>query len=161
MIETPRFLPETNELSVYTGRVLDKSIGKELATRVAVAFPEMSPAKAMLLIEMMIDEQFTEQRGQDAVKQVVKQHVAWGKEPPIGAFISYDRRAKLYTGSEIQKLHDDGAARWSDFAIARIEGVSGCRSAGPKPVRFIRRVDAEMYSITTTEPKEQGKDWKD
>jgi hypothetical protein len=158
---TRQFQPETSELCVYCDKKLDKATGKELATRVAVAFPEMSPAKAMILIEMMIDESFTEQRARDAVKHVIKQHVAWGKEPPIGAFIQYDRRVKLMTAGELTTLANDGKARWDDYAIVRIDGVSACRSAGNKPVLFARIADIEQYGLTRRDPKTYGQDWPD
>jgi hypothetical protein len=158
---TQQFRPESQELLAYRDRQLDKSTGKELATRVAVAFPEMSPAKAMILIEMMIDDGFTEQRARDAVKHVIKQHIAWGKEPPIGAFIQYDRRVKCITAGELTTLQQDGKARWDDYAIVRVEGVSACRSAGNKPVLFARIADIEQYGLTRRDPKTYGQDWPD
>lgn len=149
------------ELRVYTDGALDKATGKELATRVAVAFPEMSPAKAMILIEMMIDEGFSEDRARDSVKHVIKQHTAWGKEPPIGAFIQYDRRVKLLTAGELTALANDGKARWDDYAIVRIEGVSACRSAEGKPALLARIADIEQYGLTRREPKQYGYEWPD
>jgi hypothetical protein len=43
-------------------------------------------------------------RGCKTVKRVIKQHIAWGKEPPIGAFIQYDRRVKCITAGELTTL---------------------------------------------------------
>jgi hypothetical protein len=149
------------ELRVYTDGALDKATGKELATRVAVAFPEMSPAKAMILIEMMIDEGFSEDRARDSVKHVIKQHTAWGKEPPIGAFIQYDRRVKLLTAGELTSMQIAGTAVWDEYAIVRIEGVSACRSAGRRPVLLARRADIERYRLVSREPRAHGQEWPD
>lgn len=146
---------------MYTDRKLDKATGKQLAMMVAVAFPEMTPAKAMMLIEMMIEEGFTEQRARDAVRHVIKTHTAWGKEPALGSFLSFDQRVKLVTARELSSLQFEGKAQWDDYAIVRIEGVSACRSAGTKPVLFARIADIEQYGLTRRETKPHGQDWPD
>ena len=143
---TRHYLPETEELAIYTDKPLGKLAGKELATRVAVAFPEMTPAKAMLLIEMMIDEGFSEQRSMDAVKHVIKQHVAWGKEPPIGAFIQFDRRVKLLSYRELNTRHDKGEIAWSDYEPIDV---------GLEKPRWAKREDVLRYNLTKWMVKQQ------
>ncbi|NTV01919.1 MAG: hypothetical protein HGB04_03925 [Chlorobiaceae bacterium] len=80
----------------------------------------MSEPKIRLLIEMLIDEKFSEQRAIDAVKHVIKQHTAWGKEPPIGAFIQYDRRIKILTYAEITKQSNEGSLSWDDYCAVDV-----------------------------------------
>ena len=60
-IVTQQYLPETGELSIYSGNVLRESTALELIGKIGIAFSTMSGGKAKLILEMMIDEKFTEQ----------------------------------------------------------------------------------------------------
>ena len=148
------------ELSLYAGALLTRQESAKIAGRLAIAFggdKGMSQQKIALLLEMMIDDGFTVDRANDAVKHVIKSHTAWGCEPPIGAFMSFDRRVKLLSNGEIGGYNQPD---WPDVHMVRIEGISACRSAQGK-VFFARKSDIAKYGLTVAEPKQLGQDWKD
>ena len=148
------------ELSLYSGDLLTKNGSAAIAGKIAVAFggeKGMSQQKIALLLEMMIDEGFTVDRANDTVKHVIKSHIAWGCEPPIGAFISYDKKVKLFHHNEIGGFRQPD---WKEVNMVRIEGVSACWSAKGQ-VFYARKSDIARYGMTVATPKELGQDWVD
>ena len=54
---------------------------------------------------------------------MIKSHIAWGVEPPVGAFIQYDRRVKIYTYNEICTAHDKCELVMADYSTIDIGDV--------------------------------------
>lgn len=145
---------------MYGGALLTRQESAKIAGRLAVAFggdKGMSQQKIALLLEMMIDEVFTVDRANDAVKHVIKSHTAWGCEPPIGAFLQYDRKVKLYSHGEIGGFNQPD---WKDVDMVRIEGISACKSAKGQ-IFWAKKSDIARHNITVAQPKPLGQDWKD
>lgn len=115
------------------------------------AFPGWSEEQGSILMDRFAENGFTDQRMMDAVNHVIDTYEGWDKLPNIANFIQYDRQARLFRHSEQDALVNRGEASYQDFAIARIEGLSGCRSAeaAGKPPLYILRRDAEKYRIET------------
>ncbi len=155
-----RYRPDKGELSLYEGKLLDEHTSAKLVLDVITAF-RYSQHKAKLLLEMMADEKFTNERAVDAVKHVMKEHVAWGQEPPIGAFIKFDQKCKIFSIQQMNALVHKGEYQPQDFAIVRIEGVSACRSAAGKLPLFALKADIDRYKLTTREPIYSGQEWPD
>ena len=102
-------------MTTYEGARLTPQTKLKIGAIVFSAFPEIQDAKVHLMLDMMQEDGFTEQRAIDAVKQVIREHIAWGKEPPIGSFLSFDKRVKVYTYGELSTRHDKGELVFSDY----------------------------------------------
>jgi hypothetical protein len=157
---TQRYQPEKGELSLYEGKLLDEQISAKLVLDIVTAFG-YSQHKVKLLLELMANEQFTNERAIDAVKHVMKTHVAWGQEPPIGAFIQFDKKCKIFTIPQMNAVVHKGDYQPQDFAIVRIDGVSGCRSAAGKMPLFALKVDIVRFNLTARDPIYTGQEWPD
>lgn len=71
-----------------------------------------------LLVEMIIDEGITERQLIDSIKHVLK--TFHYKELTIANILSFDKRIKLYTYSEVCALVTSGKFQMSDFQIKEI-----------------------------------------
>ena len=89
--------------------------------RLQVAFPKMEPAFFNLLAERIMGNGFTASRLKDAVNHVIDNFQY--KELNISDIIRFDRRAKLYTYSEVCQLVTSGKAVWEDFEKREINGT--------------------------------------
>ena len=89
--------------------------------RLQVAFPKMEPAFFNLLAERIMGNGFTAERLKDAVNHVLDNFQY--KELNISDIIRFDRRAKLYTYSEVCQLVTSGKAVWEDFEKREINGT--------------------------------------
>lgn len=145
-------------MSLYVGDLLTKQESAKIAGKIAVAFgKEMSQQKIALLIEMMVDDGFTVERANDAVTSVIRSHISWACEPPIGAFLQYDRKVKLYCHSEVGGFNQPD---WKDVDMVRIDGVSACKSAKGQ-IFWAKKSDIARHGMTVAQPKQQGQDWID
>lgn len=88
--------------------------------RLRVAFPKMGDYFFDLLIERILTCRFTEQRLKDAVNYVIDNFQY--KELNIADIIKFDRRIKLYTGSEFVNAQMSGV-HYSKFEMRVIDGV--------------------------------------
>ena len=149
------------ELIIYTGDTLDTAAGEKLFLRLISAFPKMTETTAKLIIERMAENGFTQSRAIDALNNVIDTYQGWDKVPSVANFIQFNKRVKLLTWHELTVAAQDGRARWADYSIIRIEGVSACRSAGKKPALYASIADVERYGLTTREPKASFEDWPD
>ena len=115
------------------------------------AFPGWSEEQGTILMDRFAEHGFSDRRMIDAVKHVIDTYEGYGRLPNIANFIQFDRQVRLYRHSELDGVVGRGDASYTDFAIARIEGVSGCRSAeeAGKPPLYILRRDAEKHRIET------------
>lgn len=89
--------------------------------RLELAFPKMERGFFDLLAERIIANGFTAERLKDAVNHVLDNFQY--KELNISDIIRFDRRAKLYTYSEVCQLVTAGKAAWDDFERREINGT--------------------------------------
>ena len=107
-------------MSLYADRpVSERSITIQIA-RLKVAFPKMNAQFFNILSERIEENSFTEQRLEDAVNSVIDSFRY--RELNVADVIGFDRRAKLYTGSEYMTAQMNGA-KPSDFERRRIGGT--------------------------------------
>lgn len=107
------------------------------------AFQDMKVEKVKMITDMMHEEGFTKQRAIDAVKRVIKDHIAWGHEPNVGNFIGFDRRVKTLTYAEITKQHHDGALSWDDYTAIDV---------GLDKPKWAKIEDVRQYGLKTWKP---------
>lgn len=141
---------------------MDKSTVVNLSILLIQAFPKMTKGTSELILNRMIANGFTSKRATDAVYSVIDTYEGWDKLPNVANFIRFDKKVKLYTYKEADYAVQQGKHSESDFAIARIEELSGCKSAdeaGKKPL-YILRTDAIKHGIETRDFK-PTEGWKD
>lgn len=80
----------------------------------------MQPIFFDLLAERVIENDFTAKRLSDAVNHLIDNFNY--KELNIADVIKFDRKAKLYTYSEVCRMVSKGEAAFSDFEIREING---------------------------------------
>lgn len=107
-------------ISVYDGEKLGRVEIEQATNRLAIAFPDMRKEFFVLLTEFIIKEGFTKERLSDAVNNVIATFKY--KEINISDIISYDKRVKLYTYSEVTSLVTQGKASFGDFEIRKVDG---------------------------------------
>lgn len=88
--------------------------------RLGAAFPKMQPVFFDLLAERIVENNFTSKRLSDAVNHLIDNFNY--KELNISDVIKFDRKAKLYTYSEVCRMVSKGEATFSDFDIREING---------------------------------------
>lgn len=88
--------------------------------RLQAAFPKMENTFFNLLAERVLDNGFTAERLKDAVNHVLDTFQY--KELNISDIIRFDRRARLYTYSEVCAMVSKGQAAFADFETREING---------------------------------------
>lgn len=89
-----------NEISIYAGELATKEQIKSEVKKLIAAFPEVTSDFIILLAERISDNKFTAQRVKDAINHIIDNSPY--KRPAIADIISFDRKVKLFTHSEIQ-----------------------------------------------------------
>jgi hypothetical protein len=67
--------------------------------RIAQSFPDLSPEYITGLMQLMIEDQFTIDRANDAVSHVLR--TCEYPRPTMAKFLGFDRSQKLYTYNEM------------------------------------------------------------
>jgi hypothetical protein len=107
-------------LSVYSDNLPgDRTIAMQIA-RLKVSFPRMERYFFDILAERIADNDFTEKRLIDAVNYVIDNFPY--KELNVADIIRFDRRVKLYTGSEFCNAQMNGIHA-SEFEKKEINGI--------------------------------------
>lgn len=96
-----------NEISVYQGGELTERAMVEETSKILVAFPKMEPQMINLLRERFKANGFNDERLRDAVNYVIDNYRGYDKLPSIADFISYDKKVRIYTRSELLEKHKD------------------------------------------------------
>ena len=91
---------ECNEISLYSGEPANKDQIFSASQKLIAAFPDVTVDFVILLTERFIDNKFTAQRVKDAINHIIDNSPY--KRPAIADIISFDRKVKLFTHSEIQ-----------------------------------------------------------
>ena len=95
---------EYSEISVYSGELTQRSLIKNIA-KIKIAFPDLDKGFYSILIEMARDCNFSDERFEDAVKNVICTCVY--PRPTVAQFLSWDKKIKLYTYDQILKLNNE------------------------------------------------------
>jgi len=125
---------KTTELSVYTGNITPENTAKQVA-KVKAAFPQIKPEFFSVLIDMMKENGFSDQRMIDSINNVIK--TCQYPVPTMANFLSYDMKVKLYSYNEVCDMVTKSEAVFDDFCIVKVSGT---------PFR-IRKTDKIKFSI--------------
>ena len=93
-------------LSIYKGALISDESIVRYSVKVRYAFPALPPEYYGVLLDMVKEEGFTDERFRDAVHYVIKTCVY--PSPTIAQFISFDKRIQTLTYDKYLKLCDEG-----------------------------------------------------
>lgn len=127
--ESLQLLPESSELrgnllsiSVYSGKLTDKCIVEQSA-RINKAFPQLQPGFFDVLIDRLKNKGFTDSRLIDAVDNILDN--SRFPVPMVSDVISWDKRIKLHTYSQIVELvNQNGPVVWDEYKAVKISGIA-------------------------------------
>ena len=118
----------SGEISVYSGEIATRKEVLTEAKKLIAAFPDAGNDYIILLVDRLTDNGFTAQRVHDAINHVIDTNPY--KRPSIADIISFDKKVKLYTYSELEAKGRQGAKDvFKNYERVKIEGK----------VRFIER----------------------
>ena len=109
-----------SEMSVYTGEIATKDQVFSQAQKLIAAFPEITGDFIVLLTDRLTDNGFTPQRVKDAFNHVIDTNPY--KRPSIADIISFDRKVKLFTYSEIEAKCSPGYSAFEKYERVHIDG---------------------------------------
>lgn len=93
------------QLSIYAkGKVSAECLAKNIV-KLKMAFPKLPGGWYSILEEMLDDEQFSNDRLNDAVKNLIK--VCQYPEPTVANLLSYDKKIKLYTYENLLSMSNE------------------------------------------------------
>lgn len=110
----------TSEISIYSGPVATQVEIKSEVKKLMAAFPQVSNDFLIVLVERMIDKKFTKERVKEAINHVIDTNPY--QRPSIADIISFDRKIKVYTYSEISAKCYPGYSAFDHFEKIDIEG---------------------------------------
>lgn len=93
-------------------------LGEQLL-KLKIAFPSRSDEFFNVLAERIVANGFTDRRLKDAVSKVIDSFSF--KEFNVSDIVSFDKRVKLYTYSELGDMISKGY-RMEDFEIKKVDG---------------------------------------
>lgn len=108
------------EISIYSGPAANESEIKSEVKKLMAAFPDVQTDFLIVLVERMIDKNFTKERVREAINHVIDTNPY--KRPSIADIISFDRKIKIYTYSEISAKCYPGYSAFDHFEKIEIEG---------------------------------------
>ncbi|HNX66485.1 MAG TPA: hypothetical protein PKH02_06345 [Bacteroidales bacterium] len=119
MKSSPATSQVSNEVSVYEGEKISNDSIVRYCYKIRSAFPSLPPEFYDVLLEMVKEENFTDQRFRDAVHYVIK--TCKYPTPTIASFISYDRKYKVYSYNDILKKADElGSQAWGCYQAVQL-----------------------------------------
>lgn len=111
---TPQETGNNNsEISIYDGDIVQRDQASKLINKLKYAFPDISPQYIVLLTERILDNKFTKKRLEDAVNYCIDNFNY--KVPNISNIISYDKKVKIYTYSEILDINHFTQTAFKDY----------------------------------------------
>jgi hypothetical protein len=121
------------EISIYSGELTAKCIATE-SKKIQSAFPSLPKTFFDLLSERIVLNNFSDERLKAAVGYLLDNFKY--PTPTIADIISFDKRVKLYSYSDVLESLDKGRI-WSDFIkILRNEKIF-----------WIKKTDQEQFNI--------------
>jgi hypothetical protein len=116
----PYLTQKDYELSVYAGKTAEKQEIKEEVKKLLAVFPEVTNDFLIILIDRLTDNKFTKDRVKDAISHVID--TCPYKRPSIADIISFDRKVKTYSYSEMVALCTPYRTT-ENFEMVEISGV--------------------------------------
>lgn len=111
---------EKGELSIYRG-ILTTNCVIENTIKIKNSFPALPEGFYEIFSERIKDCGFTDQRLNDAVKNVIDTCIY--PAPTIAQFISWDKRVKVYKYIDIVKMIDDDPKAFQRYKRIEMEGL--------------------------------------
>ena len=109
-----------NEISVYSGEIAQPEQVKSEVRKLAAAFPSVTSDFLIVLIDRLIDNQFTKERVRDAINHIID--TSPYQKPAIADIISFDRKVKLFTFKEIEAKCSPGYPAFEHHKRVIIQG---------------------------------------
>jgi hypothetical protein len=109
-----------SEISIYDGATATGVEMESEVQKLMAAFPEVTNDFLIILIDRLIDNGFTKERVQDAISKTIDTNPY--RRPSIADIISYDKKVKLYTYSEVEKKCLPGYSAFQYYERVEIEG---------------------------------------
>lgn len=110
----------TTEISIFTGTVASESEIKSEVKKLIATFPEVKTDFIIVLVERLIDKNFTKERVKEAINHVIDTNPY--QRPSIADIISFDRKIKVYTYQDIVSKCYHGYSAFDHFEKIEIEG---------------------------------------
>lgn len=123
------------EVSIYTGELTDRCIVESVVI-IKKAFPALPLGFYDVFMDMVRENNFTDDRLRNAVKHVICTCVY--PSPTIAQFISFDRKIKILNYSEYCKMCEEGTG--TSYQPVKLDGRS-------KPV-YAHIDDIKQYKLT-------------
>lgn len=122
-------------MSLYRGDLVTKENMAKNTLKIRKAFPSLPVEFYDVLLEMVKDEGFTDERFDDAVNHVIRTCVF--PTPTVANFISYDQKIKIYDYDGYLKLCNEGTGK--NYRAIKLRNL-------PRPV-WIHVNDIAEYNL--------------
>jgi len=109
-----------SEISIYKGQIAEESTIKSEVMKLVAAFPNIKNDFIIVLIERLIENGFTKERVHDAISKTIDTNPY--QRPSIADIISFDRKIKTYSYSDISAKCYPGYSAFDHFDKIEIEG---------------------------------------
>lgn len=111
---------EHYNLSLYSGELTPGGV-VEATAKIKKAFPALPPEFFDVLIDMVKNECFSDNRFMDAVNNVIKN--CEYPTPTVAKFLSFDKSVKLYTYSDMIKLVNTDRKAFEKHKAIKVQGT--------------------------------------
>lgn len=112
---------QITEISVFSGQIATEDEMKSEVKKLMAAFPEIKTDFLIVLFDRMIDKKFTKERVREAINNVIDTNPY--QRPSIADIVSFDRKIKVYTYSEILAKCRPGYSAFDYFKKIEINGL--------------------------------------
>ena len=121
-------------ISIYSGSLSTENTAKGVA-KIKAAFPSLPPEFYTVLLERLIEKKFNDERFVNAVNSLIDN--CQYPTPTLANILSFDKRVKVYSYSEMANIVMTGAKSQSDFAKIRINSK----------LFWVKLSDKELYNL--------------
>lgn len=124
------------EISVYSDELTQKGVEKA-TVKIKNSFPTLEGGFYEVFYDMIKEDGFSDQRLIDSVNHVIRNCVY--PQPTIAQFLSFDKKVKLFTFKDMQKMTDTDSTAFETHQAVRIEDLT-------KPL-WAHKSDVERYKM--------------
>ena len=124
----------SSAITVYRGDLKQETVVKNVA-KIKAAFPALNPDFFKILIERLREKEFTDERLNDAVNNVIDN--CQYPTPTLANFLSFDKRIKVLSYDELCNLIYKHEASFESYSRISINEKNF----------YIRKADKELYNI--------------
>lgn len=112
---------QITEISVFSGQIATEDEMKSEVKKLMAAFPEIKTDFLIVLFDRMIDKKFTKERVREAINHVIDTNPY--QRPSIADIVSFDRKIKVYTYSEVSAKCKPGYLAFDHFKKIEVNGL--------------------------------------